>query len=136
LPVEAFRETRTHKTVPRGTHHQKPRVCVLRRSYEKTHRISKSRRRWRLLRLYRSSSAVRKAYEQYKDAPLSGFTKCHEKEACTVNVSEKTPQKHFQVVQYRLRKTGNWLAVLAANGAAKAINNLFHARYRTGLVRF
>jgi hypothetical protein len=46
----------------------------------------------------------------YKDAPLSGFRKCHEKEACTVNVSEETPQKHFQVVQYVLAKTATGIS--------------------------
>ena len=58
--------------------------------------ISPSRAGVGVFRLYLAphelGSAVRNAYEQYKDAPLSGFRKCKEKEPCTVNVSEKLPR--------------------------------------------
>ncbi len=91
-PVEAFGEMRTYNTTSKSSSLQKSLHQA--QASQENHKVSKSQS-CRLLRLPRRSrclSAVRNADEQYKDAPLSGFRNCHEKDACTVNMSEKLPR--------------------------------------------
>ncbi len=91
-PVEAFGEMRTYNTTSKSSSLQKSLHQA--QASQENHKVSKSQS-CRLLRLPRRSrclSAVRNADEQYKDAPLSGFRNCHEKDACTVNMTEKLPR--------------------------------------------
>ena len=109
--------------------------------------ISPSRAGVGVFRLYLAphelGSAVRNAYEQYKDAPLSGFRKCKEKEPCTVNVSEKLPRNTSPSRSIHAKSFNTHHSFypptaisLGTQQDGNCITIFFRASCRTGLVRF